>query len=415
MKVYPSHVASETLPTEERVVLDHDVAGEPDEGSTQFYILEEELILAEKMMIPPFEDLLDRARLENSLFVSKTAKKKARLETVTAMFCGVLRLDPKNRPRPAAEVACELRRYAAPQAPRGVHPWRWLLGLESRVAWDEARRVCPDTTEEVLEAQFTVTWATAPTRVGDPLSEAYALAKECPVRSRLERPQTYLNGISILYWLQRLMDLCDEPWHISGKDFGKLIGVKQPTAWGYLKLAQADGLLKKACLNTPETAYVKRESYSYRFHLDQVAINTSDTRDFSEARRHGTMSEVLSSSLVLVNEEVGDGSKVKIGSVPKTTVPQARARRKRERQRKATPWLGRDARLRMILSKLEEVARCGKEHKACCPVHKGKKQNLTIRAGLKGVVLYCHRKCETSDIVAAIGLRLSDLYWDPPV
>lgn len=413
MKVYPSHVASETLPTEERVVLDHDVAGEP-EGSTRFYILEEELILAEKTMIPPFEDLLDRARLENASLLSQTAKQKDRLETVTAMFCCVLRLDPINRPRPAAEVACELRRYAAHQAPREVHPWRWLLGLESRVVWDEARLACPGTTEQDLEAQFMLTWATAPPRLGDPFSEAYALAKECPVRTRLERPQTYLDGISILYWMQRLMDLCGEPWNISGKDFGKLIDLKQPTASVYLKLAQEDGLLEKTCSLTPATAYVNRESYSYRFHVDQVAINTSDTRDFSEARRHGTMSVVLSSSLVLVNEEVGDGSEVETGSVPKTTVPQARARRKRERQRKATPWLDRKARLRMILSKLEEVARCGKEHKARCPVHKSKKQNLTIGAGREGVVLRCHAGCETRDIVAAIGLQMSDLYWDPP-
>jgi hypothetical protein len=427
MKVYPSDVAGETLPTEEKVVLDHDVALEPD-SDRDFYILNEELIVAEQKLIPPFEELLFRARLENPFLLHQYAKKKARLETVTAMFCGVLRLDPNNRSRPAAEVARELRHYAAQHAPRGVHHWRWLLGLDANRPWEEARKVCLGTKEQDLEAQFMTTWDTAPPRVGDPRSQAYELAKECPVRTRLERPQTYLEGISILYWMQRLMDLCGEPWHLSGKDFGDLIGVKQPTAWSYLRLAQADGLLEKTCTLTPEEAYARSESYSYRFYLDQVATttNTSDTRVSREARRYGTVSLSVNSSLVLVKEEgdvdgpvVGNrrGARGEAGegSVPKTSVPRARERRNRVRQqRAATPWLDPEARLRMVLSRLKKVAPCGEEYQAHCPAHQGKKQNLTVRAGQKAIVLRCHAGCRADAIVAAMGLQMSDLFWEPP-
>lgn len=69
----------------------------------------------------------------------------------------------------------------------------------------------------------------------------------------------------------------------------------------------------------------------------------------------------------------------------------------------------------VLLSMLENVRPTGyNKWIACCPAHKSKsKASLAIKVGDGDTVLiYCHGGCPTTDIVAAVGLELSDLF--PP-
>ena len=53
------------------------------------------------------------------------------------------------------------------------------------------------------------------------------------------------------------------------------------------------------------------------------------------------------------------------------------------------------------------------QYAARCPAHGGKKRNLTIREFTSGAVgVYCFAGCLTADVVAAMGLEMSDLF--PP-
>lgn len=49
---------------------------------------------------------------------------------------------------------------------------------------------------------------------------------------------------------------------------------------------------------------------------------------------------------------------------------------------------------------------------ARCPCHDDKKQSLSIGRGQKGVVLKCQAGCDTRDIIARVGLRPRDLFYD---
>ena len=49
---------------------------------------------------------------------------------------------------------------------------------------------------------------------------------------------------------------------------------------------------------------------------------------------------------------------------------------------------------------------------ARCPCHDDKKQSLSIGRGQKGVVLKCQAGCDTRDIIARIGLRSCDLFYE---
>src|SRR5262249_50030926 len=70
-----------------------------------------------------------------------------------------------------------------------------------------------------------------------------------------------------------------------------------------------------------------------------------------------------------------------------------------------------------VLEKLEGVVSSydGKHWSAFCPVHEGDGQphsrSLSVGAGDNGgVLIKCHYGCATEDIVAAIGLKMSDLF-----
>jgi hypothetical protein len=68
-----------------------------------------------------------------------------------------------------------------------------------------------------------------------------------------------------------------------------------------------------------------------------------------------------------------------------------------------------------ILDRLERVRRTGPGRWiACCPAHKDRSPSLSIRE-LEGgrVLLHDFGGCETNDVLAAIGLGLSDLFDKP--
>ncbi len=67
-----------------------------------------------------------------------------------------------------------------------------------------------------------------------------------------------------------------------------------------------------------------------------------------------------------------------------------------------------------LLQRLDRVRRTGAETwVACCPAHDDKRPSLSIRETADGrVLLHCWTGCSAGEIVAAVGLELSDLF--PP-
>lgn len=51
--------------------------------------------------------------------------------------------------------------------------------------------------------------------------------------------------------------------------------------------------------------------------------------------------------------------------------------------------------------------------KALCPAHNDKDQSLSITETDEKYLLHCHAGCQTEDIVAAVGLKMSDLFKSP--
>ena len=48
-----------------------------------------------------------------------------------------------------------------------------------------------------------------------------------------------------------------------------------------------------------------------------------------------------------------------------------------------------------------------------CPAHKDTHPSLLIKAGESGVQVKCQRNCRTEDVLAAVGLKMSDLFYEP--
>ena len=66
-----------------------------------------------------------------------------------------------------------------------------------------------------------------------------------------------------------------------------------------------------------------------------------------------------------------------------------------------------------ILRFFDGVKRCNEnQYMARCPCHDDKKQSLSIGRGQKGVVLKCQAGCDTRDIIARVGLKPRDLFYD---
>jgi hypothetical protein len=68
----------------------------------------------------------------------------------------------------------------------------------------------------------------------------------------------------------------------------------------------------------------------------------------------------------------------------------------------------------LLLSKLDKVRRTGNgTWSACCPAHNDKSPSLSIRETDTGsILLHCFSGCTAHEIVAAVGMELSDLF--PP-
>ena len=66
-----------------------------------------------------------------------------------------------------------------------------------------------------------------------------------------------------------------------------------------------------------------------------------------------------------------------------------------------------------VLRFFDGVKRCNEnQYMARCPCHNDKKQSLSIGRGQKGVVLKCQAGCDTRDIIARVGLKPRDLFYD---
>lgn len=65
----------------------------------------------------------------------------------------------------------------------------------------------------------------------------------------------------------------------------------------------------------------------------------------------------------------------------------------------------------LLLSKLPGARKAGKGWSARCPAHEDRKASLSISTGDDGAALVkCHAGCDTSAILSAVGLKLSDLF-----
>lgn len=69
--------------------------------------------------------------------------------------------------------------------------------------------------------------------------------------------------------------------------------------------------------------------------------------------------------------------------------------------------------LQEVLRYFDGVKRCNdSQYMARCPCHDDRKQSLSIGAGEKGVVLKCQAGCDTRDIIARVGLKPRDLFYE---
>ena len=69
--------------------------------------------------------------------------------------------------------------------------------------------------------------------------------------------------------------------------------------------------------------------------------------------------------------------------------------------------------IREVLQRFDGVKQCGDgQYMARCPCHDDKKQSLSIGQGEKGVVLKCQAGCDTRDVIARVGIRPRDLFYD---
>lgn len=68
-----------------------------------------------------------------------------------------------------------------------------------------------------------------------------------------------------------------------------------------------------------------------------------------------------------------------------------------------------------LLSRLQNVSRAHQKDKltcwsACCPAHEDRSPSLSIGDDNGTVLIHCYAGCSPADIVAAVGMNLSDLF-----
>jgi len=64
--------------------------------------------------------------------------------------------------------------------------------------------------------------------------------------------------------------------------------------------------------------------------------------------------------------------------------------------------------------RLSGVKKSGQGYTAKCPAHDDKKPSLSFQDGEKRLLVTCHKGCTPGAIMAALDLKLSDLYFDSP-
>lgn len=73
-----------------------------------------------------------------------------------------------------------------------------------------------------------------------------------------------------------------------------------------------------------------------------------------------------------------------------------------------------DTPIARVLAKVKARGAGSGKWMAVCPSHDDRQASLSIRVGNDGrVLLNCHAKCRTEDIVGAIGLKMTDLFAEP--
>ena len=65
-----------------------------------------------------------------------------------------------------------------------------------------------------------------------------------------------------------------------------------------------------------------------------------------------------------------------------------------------------------LLSRLEHVSGGQGKWMACCPAHLDKSPSLAVSAASDRVLIHCFAGCVPKDITAAIGLNISDLFYN---
>lgn len=68
--------------------------------------------------------------------------------------------------------------------------------------------------------------------------------------------------------------------------------------------------------------------------------------------------------------------------------------------------------IQQLLSKLDRVSQKKGYWLAQCPAHDDKKASLSISEGDKAILLKCHANCKTENISEALGIEMSELFYD---
>lgn len=65
-----------------------------------------------------------------------------------------------------------------------------------------------------------------------------------------------------------------------------------------------------------------------------------------------------------------------------------------------------------VIERFQVKSRYPNRVQAVCPVHPDKQASLTISRGRTGTLIFCHAGCRIDDILAAVGLKKSDLFYE---
>lgn len=65
-----------------------------------------------------------------------------------------------------------------------------------------------------------------------------------------------------------------------------------------------------------------------------------------------------------------------------------------------------------LLPRLDAVCRSSRGYVARCPAHADKSPSLAIKEGERGLLIKCWAGCTLDQITAAIGIQVSDLFFD---